>query len=342
MGDRLDAFNTVPFRLDSAGKDDTKDFARAGLWKVGTGGDFVRTRSNPRFLVIFALGLLVFALAACSDDDEGPAEPVPITSEGTADGPVPLTVDDGRSSQVGAGAESISYYRFRTNVSGLYTIGMTDAASNLSWQLHTAGGFGDPPLETCDGSTDDSFEACIVFLDDARTIYDLAVVNLGSAATNFRLFVNGAGTGAPTGCGSTSDACYDFEDGQVPDSPIIFTMSGDADWFIDDADATRDGQFSLRSGAILDGQTTCFEFVAPDETNVIGFNWMCQSEDGGDFLVLYADGVELKRFSGTEAWNSWSRSGGAAMDVVYKLCYEKNGSVSVSEDAAWLDDLFVE
>lgn len=301
--------------------------------------------STSRLLFLLLLSsLLVLALLlglpACSDDDEGPGEPPPITSEGAIDNPLSVAVDSSHRGGVGTGAEATSYYRFHTNVSGLYWIGLTDCASNLSWRLYAAGGFVDPPLEACDESADDGGEGCRIFLDEADTDYDLAVVNLGSSATNYSLSVQGAETMTPTGCGTAPVACIDFDDGQLPDGLVEFVMSGDADWVIDDADATRNGRYSIRSGTITDGQTSCFEFVAFGTTSTIGFNWMTQSEELGDVLALYADGVLVDVFSGHAAWNSWTRYGSLATGVLYKLCYEKNGAVSEGEDAAWIDDLW--
>jgi hypothetical protein len=297
----------------------------------------VRTAWRPGIPSILLLTLLCLVLPACDDDDE-PGQPAPITSEGAADAPLTVEIDDPHDGRVAA--IGTSYYRFTSNVSGLYWISMDNAAADLSWQLFDDGGFVGAPLETCDSTADEAYESCQIFIDDAATDYNLAVVNLDSTGTTFHLTVSGALTSAVGPCNTPNEFCFDFEDGQLPAGLITFVMSGDADWIIDDADPTRTERYSLRSGAIAHDQTSCFEFVAPGETSVIGFHWMAQSEEGGDVLALYADGVLKNVYSGTNPWSTSATYSSFGEGVVFKFCFEKNSSVSVSEDAIWVDDIW--
>ena len=90
--------------------------------------------------ILIAIGI-VFVLSGCSDSSSGTR----YSNQGTPSSPVTLTVGQNHSGSVAA--YGTSFYRFSTTVDGVYTIALTNTASDLSWDLLNNAG---TLIEWCD------------------------------------------------------------------------------------------------------------------------------------------------------------------------------------------------
>ena len=119
----------------------------------------------------------------------------------------------------------------------------------------------------------------------------------------------------------------------------LFTMSGDADWYIDDVSSGANGTSnSLRSGTISDGQSSCASFVGTVQDGNLHFYYRTDSESP-DVLKLYLNGSEVSNFSGgAQAWTSVQREISAG-EYTLMWCYEKDGSIATNSDAVWIDEI---
>ena len=72
----------------------------------------------------------------------------------------------------------------------------------------------------------------------------------------------------------------------------------------------------------------------------VSFRLKVSSEGGFDELRFYVDGVPVMAWSGTTAtgWQAFSYPLPAGAHTL-KWAYEKDGSASVGQDAAWLDSV---
>ncbi len=133
------------------------------------------------------------------------------------------------------------------------------------------------------------------------------------------------------------DIMEDFEDDSYA---FDFLFSGNANW---ERVGTNpyNGSFCLKSGAILDNQTTSVETtVSVGPQRVIRFAYRVSSESGYDFFRFYLDGVEKLNSSGTVGWTVFEIAISEGAHTL-KWTYSKDGSVSAGEDAAYIDDLAV-
>ena len=126
----------------------------------------------------------------------------------------------------------------------------------------------------------------------------------------------------------------DFETGDF--SSYAWTDAGDADWQIDSSESSE-GNYSVKTGSITDDQTS--ELILTANVSVSGeisFYRKVSSESGYDFLKFYIDGTEKGSWSGTVDWSEVSYDV-AAGERTFKWVYSKDGSVSSSDDCAWID-----
>ncbi len=151
-----------------------------------------------------------------------------------------------------------------------------------------------------------------------------------------------------TPCGDGTDYCVGGECGGVSEStnfrfgaagavPAGFTMSGNQPWFVQ-AGAGRTGG-ALRSGDIGDSQdsiaTYTFSVTRPTD---LTFWYRVSSEAGWDFLTVTIDGVQLVRSAGNVDWTEvMAPIAPGTHTLVFN--YDKDGSSSVGDDAAFIDDL---
>jgi len=120
-----------------------------------------------------------------------------------------------------------------------------------------------------------------------------------------------------------------------PDSGLVFTTDGDAQWTLD-ADSER-GEVA-RSGAVGDNQRSSI-FTEFDGAGTLSFWWKVSSESGYDKATLFVDGVAKATESGEQAWRKWNVvvSGSGRHRAEWR--YQKDGSVAYGGDCVWLDDV---
>ena len=151
--------------------------------------------------------------------------------------------------------------------------------------------------------------------------------------------------GGPMSCDGSclldSSGCYDhytqnFEGGSIPPG---WSTSGNAGWTVTTGNA-HGGAFGAASGAISHNQvSSLFLTLTFDVDGTLSF-WHKEScESGWDYLILYMDGSFIQQWSGTT--NQWAE---ASFDVTagvhtFEWRYDKDGSVTVGFDKAWIDDL---
>jgi subtilisin family serine protease len=124
--------------------------------------------------------------------------------------------------------------------------------------------------------------------------------------------------------------------GQVP-AGWQLTAGSNAMW---QADATTHfgGSHSLRSGTIVDSQTSGIRYAANFPAGTISFAIKVSSEDSYDYLRFYIDDVEYGAWSGEQDWLTVTFSVGAGFHEL-KWIYSKDSSLSLGADAAWVDVL---
>lgn len=125
-----------------------------------------------------------------------------------------------------------------------------------------------------------------------------------------------------------------FESGNF--NNFIWVMAGDAPWQID-SNVSYQGNYSARSGVISHNQTSTMQIAMNVARNdQIKFYYRTSSEPTNDFLAFYIDGVLKGTWSGNTDWTlvSFSVEPGPK---IFKWVYQKNSSVSMGDDCAWVD-----
>jgi PKD repeat protein len=130
------------------------------------------------------------------------------------------------------------------------------------------------------------------------------------------------------------NAIEDFETGDF--SKFNWQHSGNLPWTITDINP-YEGVYSARSGAITHSQfsalTLEYEVYVQD---TLSFWLRVSSEQNYDFLRFYQNGVQKGQWSGTVAWQKASFVIPVGVHT-FKWEYSKDASVSVGQDACWID-----
>ena len=124
---------------------------------------------------------------------------------------------------------------------------------------------------------------------------------------------------------------------------ITDSVGNNANWYGQRISYYNDGgtnNDALQSGLLGNGEKSCFE-TSVAGANDIRFRWQVSSEQGGDYLRYYVDGVLKEEISGDISWTSFNGSLLGAGSHTLKWCYEKNGSGAANSDRAWVDILEV-
>jgi len=147
------------------------------------------------------------------------------------------------------------------------------------------------------------------------------------------------------GFGAADGKVMDFETVFTPDEDFEPIFKSRLQWndagmqkWASDASQYFDGQHSIRSGQIADNEFTSLIYVSEVTTcDFVGF-WSKTSSDEADKLQFILDGVILAEWGGMTDWkyNSFKIDPG-----MHKLewRYNKNGTLSAGDDAAWLDNI---
>jgi hypothetical protein len=98
------------------------------------------------------------------------------------------------------------------------------------------------------------------------------------------------------------------------------------------------GTASLKSGIITNSQSSGISYTAGFATGNISFALHVSSESGYDFLRFYIDGIQQGQWSGAVAWQTVTYPITAGTHQI-SWQYEKDSSLSVGSDAAWIDSV---
>ncbi len=117
---------------------------------------------------------------------------------------------------------------------------------------------------------------------------------------------------------------------------LSYVTGGTSNWLVETA-TTHDGADSMRSGVIADSKESWLETVVtgPDR---LTFWWKVGSEGSFDYLNFNVDGTTIQSISGSVDWTQISYDVPAGTHTV-RWVYRKDGSVTVSPDAGYLDEV---
>lgn len=154
-------------------------------------------------------------------------------------------------------------------------------------------------------------------------------VGVGTTAPTTKLHVENIGT-----AGTLLD--QDFELALAP-----MTTGGDANWALQTTNVNG-GTSAAGSGTITGSQTSFMEYTAviPAGGATLTFYSAVSSESGFDFLRFSIDGVQQNQWSGIVPYAQQSYNLTAGSHTL-RWSYEKDGSVDVNDDAAYVDDILI-
>ena len=130
----------------------------------------------------------------------------------------------------------------------------------------------------------------------------------------------------------------DFESARFPNNN--WTTTGAENWMID-MNSSYNGTQSSRSGIIKDGNFTSLMYSCNvTACDFVSFWKRVSSEQGGDKLQFLVDGVVLGNWSGNADWTNQSYAIDPGQHML-EWRYTKNESVSLGDDGAWIDDIYL-
>ncbi len=115
---------------------------------------------------------------------------------------------------------------------------------------------------------------------------------------------------------------------------LELSPSGNASWFIQETD-TYDGISALQSGDISDSQSSTISAQVEGPGTLV-FYWKVESE-GPDYFRFFVDNIQVSRISGRRDWQRYEIVLEEPRTYGIAWTYNKDGSVSIGRDAAWLD-----
>ncbi len=123
----------------------------------------------------------------------------------------------------------------------------------------------------------------------------------------------------------------------LDNTSLAWTTGGNASWYGQTA-ISHDGADAAQSGDIADSQNSWMQ-TALTGPGTLSFYWSVSSEANSDFLRFYIDDAEQSgSISGAVDWQQQSRDIPSGTHTV-KWAYTKDGSLSSSSDAAWVDQV---
>jgi hypothetical protein len=120
-------------------------------------------------------------------------------------------------------------------------------------------------------------------------------------------------------------------------SGLPWTTSGKAPWSV----ISLEGQYSARSGAIGDGQSSSLIITTNMYAGFGAFDWRISSEEGWDWLEFFVNGRRVARWSGEVS--QWQTFMFAVTDGLTTLewRYVKDANFSAGLDAAFIDNVYL-
>jgi len=121
------------------------------------------------------------------------------------------------------------------------------------------------------------------------------------------------------------------------DTTLIFTTSGDADWFCQDR-ISFNGD-AAQSGNIADNQVSrILTTITVEEQSILTFYWKVSSEADYDFLQFYINGVWENEISGDVDWHKMVYIIPSGSHIL-EWRYVKDAAGSEGYDSGWVDQL---
>jgi ELWxxDGT repeat protein len=122
--------------------------------------------------------------------------------------------------------------------------------------------------------------------------------------------------------------------------PWRTTVASNSAWRVSYDPSPFEGFRSLRSGMLDDNEASQIELAGGFAAGTVSFRLRVSSEEGFDFLRFYVDGVRVGEWSGTSntSWQTFTTPLTAGYHEL-RWSYEKDGSASMGQDAAWIDGL---
>lgn len=134
--------------------------------------------------------------------------------------------------------------------------------------------------------------------------------------------------------GNKSLSIEDFETGDF--SQFEWQLSGNAQWAVTDVNP-YEGTYCAKSGTITNSQSTSLSLdYNVYVTDTLSFWFKVSSETGYDYLRFKVDGAEYDSWSGEQPWQIAEFVINAGTHT-FEWSYTKDGSVSLGQDAAWID-----
>jgi hypothetical protein len=161
----------------------------------------------------------------------------------------------------------------------------------------------------------------------------------------FRVLLSGANAGTKLGATTQASVTILDDDEKFPPHGAIaagFSVPVDATrgWHVAGDAGAYEGVFALKSDEIEDGETAAIEMEGMFDPGNASFRVRISSEPGFDELRFYLDGELKTTWSGT-AVAGWQMSPSYPLNGHHVLRWEyvKDGSISVGQDAAFIDGL---
>jgi hypothetical protein len=114
-----------------------------------------------------------------------------------------------------------------------------------------------------------------------------------------------------------------------------------AGWSVSNDPGAFEGVFTLKSEAIADNQTAQTSLTGTFVAGTVSFRVRVSSEQDFDLMRFYVDGVlqPAAQWSGTATSATWQLYSVPLTAGLHTLTwsYEKDGSASLGQDAAWID-----
>ncbi|MBN1132339.1 MAG: hypothetical protein JXR52_09045 [Bacteroidales bacterium] len=167
---------------------------------------------------------------------------------------------------------------------------------------------------------------CIFRNDIIDTLYTVGPFQLtdGTRSTSDGLFVH-------PGRHIERFTCGDF-------SRFVYQKDAYSPWFADSLEYLSPG-FAARSGNIGDnGQSRLSIGFRTARTDSISFSYKVSSETGYDYFRFYVDSLLIMQEAGVTGWKRFTAVLGPG-DHFVTWSYEKDLSLHMGEDAAWIDDI---
>jgi len=136
----------------------------------------------------------------------------------------------------------------------------------------------------------------------------------------------------------TTRAVENFEDFETGDfSKFPWEHYGDETWAVTSRQK-HSGAYSAEAGWIDHDQSTTLQVTLDCVSGNITFYRKVSCESNYDYLKFYIDGAEKGEWSGEQDWAEASFPVTAGTRT-FEWTYSKDGSESVGDDTAWIDDI---